>query len=114
MIWFSRAVAVVAVVLFIVGAFSVLPPTSSQGGAYLADRNLGLAGLLLVLLVLRWERSLGAVLLATAAMHAVDAIADLHFGNAPAAAGSIVVAVLSAVAGYWLVSRQRPPDRAAG
>jgi hypothetical protein len=106
--WFPRAVAVLAALLFVVGSVTVLPPFGSQAGAYLADRNLGFALLLLVLLVAGRTRSLGAVLLATAAIHLVDGIADVALGNGPAAIGSIVVGVLSAVAAVWLLQEPDP------
>ena len=99
------AVVVIAALLLAVGGLTILPPLSSQAGAYLADRNLGLAVLLVVLLALRWSRSLSAVLLATAAIHLVDALADAHFLNWPAAIGSLVVAVVSAAAAVWLFRR---------
>jgi hypothetical protein len=101
----SGAVVVVAALLLGFGALTTLPPLASQAGAYLADRNLGLAVLLLALLALRWTRALAAVLLATAVMHLVDGVADAHFLLWPAAAGSLVVAVVSAVAAAWLLRR---------
>jgi len=104
----ARGIAILAALLLGIGGLTILPPLSSRAGAYLADRNLGLAILLLALLAARWTRSLGAVLLATSAIHLVDGVADLSFGNLPAALGSIVVAALSAGAGLWLL---REPDR---
>jgi hypothetical protein len=101
--WFARAVVVLAALLFAVGSVTVLSPFGSQAGAYLADRNLGFALLLVILLVAGWTRSLGAVLLATAAIHLVDGAADIVVGNAPAATGSIVVSALSIVAAVWLL-----------
>ncbi len=101
----AGAVVVGAALLLGVGGLTTLPPLSSQAGAYLATRNLGLALLLLALLGLRWTRSLASVLLATAAIHLVDALADAHFLLWPAAAGSLVVAAVSAVAAAWLFRR---------
>ncbi|HYW27394.1 MAG TPA: hypothetical protein VE953_24700 [Terriglobales bacterium] len=98
----AGAVVVVAALLFVVGALTTLPPLSSQAGAYLADRNLGLAVLLVALLALRWTRTLAVVLLGTAVIHLVDAAADAHFALWAAAAGSVVVAVASAAAAAWL------------
>jgi len=96
---------IAAALLLVVGALTTLPPLASQAAAYLADRNLGLALLLLALLALRWTRSLAVVLLATAAIHMVDALADARFQLWPAAAGSLVVAIVSAVAAVWLLRR---------
>ena len=104
----ARGIAILAALLLGIGGLTILPPLSSRAGAYLADRNMGLAILLLALLAARWTRSLGAVLLATSAIHLVDGVADLIFGNLPAALGSIVVAALSAGAGLWLL---REPHR---
>lgn len=73
------------------------PGVIARGIAILAALLLGTGG-----------RSLGAVLLATSAIHLVDGVADLIFGNLPAALGSIVVAALSVGAGLWLL---REPDR---
>lgn len=106
--WIARGIAILAALLLGIGGLTILPPLSSRAGAYLADRNLGLAILLLALLAAGWTRSLGAVLLATAAIHLVDGVADVIFGNLPAAVGSIVVAALSAGAGLWLL---REPGR---
>jgi hypothetical protein len=99
------AVVVAAALLLAFGGLTILPPLSSQAGAYLADRNLGLAALLVVLLALKWTRSLAAVLLATAVIHLVDALADARFLNWPAAIGSLVVAIASAAAAVWLFRR---------
>ena len=104
--WILAGAAVVgAALLFVVGALTTMPPLSSQAGAYLADRNLGLAVLLVVLLALGWTRSLAVVLFATAVIHLVDAVADAHFALWAAAAGSLIVAVVSAVAAVWLLRR---------
>lgn len=101
----AGAVVVVAALLLAYGGLTILPPMASQAGAYLANRNLGLAVLLLTLLALRWTRSLATVLFGTAVIHLADALADAHFLLWPAAAGSLVVAVLSAVAAVWLFRR---------
>jgi hypothetical protein len=106
--WTARGIAILAALLLGIGGLTILPPLSSRAGAYLADRNVGLAILILALLAARWTRSLGAVLLGTAAIHLVDGVADVIFGNLPAAVGSIVVAALSAGAGLWLL---REPGR---
>jgi hypothetical protein len=106
----AAAVVVVAALLLAVGGVTTLPPFSSRAGAYLADRNLGLAALLLVLLLMRWTRSLAAVLLMTVVIHLVDAAADVYFRDLPAVAGSLVVAILSAGAAVWLF-RQDPSQR---
>jgi hypothetical protein len=106
----AGAVVVLSSLLLGIGGLSILPPLGSQAGAYLADRNLGLAVLLLALLALRWTRSLAAVLLATAAMHVVDGLADVHFALWPAAVGSLVVATISAAAAVWIL---RQPAAAA-
>jgi hypothetical protein len=94
-----------AALLFAIGSISVASPFGSQTALYLVDRNVGLGVLLLALLVARWDRPLGAVLLATAGMHIVDGIGDLAMQNRPAAIGSLVVAVVSAVAAWWLLRR---------
>ena len=104
--WAARGVVILAALLLAVGALTLLPPLSSRPGAYLADRNLGLAVLLVVLLALGWYRSLGAVLLATALIHSFDGVADIAFGNPPAAIGSFVLAVLSAAAALWFLRQQ--------
>jgi hypothetical protein len=96
--WAAYGVTVLAIALLVVGTFAVAPPLASQPAFYLADRNAGLAILLSVLLIGRWTRPLGAVLMATAAMHLADGAGDVLFGNAPAAIGSFAVAALSAVA----------------
>ena len=101
--YIARGVALLAALLFAIGSFAVVSPFGSQVGVYLADRNVGLGLLLLALLFAKWDRPLGAVLLATAAMHLVDGIGDLALQNLPAAIGSIVVALTSAVAGWWLL-----------
>ena len=106
----AGAVVVGAAVLLAVGGLTTVSPLSSQAGAYLATRNLGLAVLLLALLGLRWTRSLAAVLLATAVIHLADALADAHFALWPAVGGSLVVAVVSAAAAAWLF---RLPARSA-
>jgi hypothetical protein len=103
--WFAPVVVVLAILLLAVGAVSILPPFQSRAGLYLADRNIGLAILLGTLLVLRWTRALGAVLLATVAIHLVDGLGDLAFGNLPAAAGSVVLAALSAVSAVALLRK---------
>jgi hypothetical protein len=106
------AVVVLAALLLAVGGVTTLPPFSSRAGAYLADRNLGLAVLLLALLLMRWTRSLAAVLLMTVVVHLVDALADIYFQDVPAVAGSLVVATLSAGAALWLF-KQPAKDRPA-
>ena len=105
----AGAVVVAAALLLAVGGLTTLPPLASQAGAYLATRNLGLAVLLLVLLGLRWTRSLASVLLATAVIHLFDALADARLLLWPAAAGSLVVAVVSAAAAAWLFRRAAGP-----
>jgi hypothetical protein len=112
----AQGVAMLSALLFAVGSFAVISPFGSRAGLYLADRNLGLAALLVVLILLRWSRPLGAVLLATAAMHLVDGIGDIVLQDLPAAIGSIVVAVASAVAASLLLQVPSPerssrPDR---
>jgi hypothetical protein len=112
----AGAVVVVAALLFVVGALTTMPPLASQAGAYLADRNLGLAVLLVVLLALRWTRTLAVVLLATAVIHLVDAAADARFALWAAAAGSVIVAAVSAAAAVWLFRQstgQGQPSMAA-
>jgi hypothetical protein len=104
----AQGVALVSALLFAVGSFAVISPIGSRVGLYLADRNLGLGVLLVALILLRWSRPLGAVLLATAAMHMVDGIGDLLLQNLPAAIGSIVVAVASALAAWWLLKEPAP------
>ena len=96
------AVVVLAALLLAVGAVTTLPPFSSRAGAYLADRNLGLAVVLVVLLVIRWTRTLAAVLFMTVVIHLVDAMADVYFQDLPAVVGSVVVAIISAGAAAWL------------
>jgi hypothetical protein len=105
--YIARAIALLAALLYAIGSIAVVSPFGSQVGLYLADRNVGLGMLLLALLFARWDRPLGAVLLATAATHLVDGIGDFALQNLPAAIGSIVVALASAVAGWWLL---REPD----
>jgi hypothetical protein len=102
-------VAILSAVLLGVGGLTVVSPFASRGGAYLADRNVGLAILIVVLFLARWSRAVGAVLMATAAMHVVDGFADIRFDNPPAAIGSFVVAALSALAALWFLSSR---DRA--
>ena len=102
----ASAIAVLAALLLAVGSFSVLPPLQSRPGLYLADRNLGLAALILVLLGTRHPRAAGAVLMSTAAMHLVDGVGDLAFGNLPASIGSIVVAIASGLAALRLLNRR--------
>ena len=104
----ARAIALVSALLLAVGSFTILSPIGSRAGVYLADRNIGLGVLLIVLLAVRWTRSLGAVLMATAAMHLVDGVGDLALGNLPAAGGSIVVGIASAVAARWLLQEPGP------
>jgi hypothetical protein len=106
----AQGVALLSALLLTVGSFAVIYPFGSRAGLYLADRNLGLAALLVALIFLRWSRPLGAVLLATAAMHLVDGMGDLVLQNLPAAIGSIVVAVASAVAA-WLLLQVPSPER---
>ena len=103
--YIGRGIALLAALLFAIGSISVASPFGSQTALYLVDRNLGLGILLVALLVARWDRPLGAVLLATAGMHIVDGIGDLAMQNRPAAIGSLVVAVVSAVAAWWLLRR---------
>jgi len=105
--YIARAIALLAALLFAVGSLAVVSPFGSQTGLYLVDRDLGLAILLLVLLLIRWDKALGAVLLATAGMHVVDGIGDFALQNLPAGIGSIVVAIVSIVAAWWLL---REPD----
>lgn len=106
MFWIARGVAVLAAILFAVGGLTILP-LSTRAGVYLMDRNLGIALLLMAFLALRWTRPLGALLLGTVAMHLSDGVADVAFRNTPAAAGSIVVAAISLVAGVWLLRERQ-------
>lgn len=80
-----NGVVVLSAPLLGVGGLTILPPLSSQAGAYLADRNIGLGVLLLVLLALGWTRCLAALLLMTAVVHAVGSAADLYLHELPAA-----------------------------
>src|SRR5579863_9177962 len=91
--WLVYAVVILSALLLGVGGLTILPPLGSQAGAYLADRNIGIAVLLLVLVVLGWTRCLAALLLTTAAIHYIDAAADAYLQNVPATAGSVVVAI---------------------
>jgi hypothetical protein len=100
-------VVVLSALLLGYGGLTILPPLGSQAGAYLADRNIGLAVLLVVLLILGWTRCLAALLLTTAGMHYIDAAADTYLQNVPAAAGSLVVAVISTIAALWLFGQAR-------
>src|SRR5579859_7614087 len=88
--WTVNGVVVLAALLLSVGGLTILPPLSSQAGAYLADRNIGLGVLLLVLLAMGWTRCLAALVLMTAVVHGVDAVADLYLQELPAAIGSVV------------------------
>jgi hypothetical protein len=103
--WLVIAVVILAALLLGVGGLTIAPPLSSQPAAYLADRNLGLAILLLVLLAIRWTRALAAVLLTTAIIHVVDAVADVYFQSPAAVIGSVVVAILSILAAAWLLKQ---------
>lgn len=95
-----------AALLLAYGSVTVSSPLASQAGLYLADRNAGLSLLLVVLVLLSWNRALGVTLMATAAIHLVDGSGDLWMGNVPAGIGSIIVAAVSALAAWLLITTE--------
>lgn len=97
------AIVCLAALLLVVGGLTIAPPLSSQPAAYLAERNIALAVLLVALLVMRWSRSLAAVLLTTAIIHVADGAVDVYFHSPAATIGSFVVAILSLFAAVWLL-----------
>jgi hypothetical protein len=107
---------VLGALLLAFGGLTVNPPWSSQAGAYLADRNFAIAALLVVLLIRRSWSILAIVLLATAAIHLLDAVADVPYHNLPGVVGSVVFTVIFAAAAAWLFRhsaslRSRSGDR---
>jgi hypothetical protein len=109
--WLIGAAVVLGALLQAFGGLTIAAPWSSHSGAYLADRNFVLAALLVVLLVRRSWWTLAIMLLATAAIHLLDAIVDVPYQNPPGIAGSIVFAVIFAAAAAWLL---RHPTRTPG
>jgi hypothetical protein len=101
--WIAGVVVLLGALLLAAGGPLTAPPLQSIAAAYLTDRNLALAAILVVLLVWAPRRTLGLVVLITAAMHGVDAVFDALLHNIPAAAGSAVFAGVFLVVGAWLV-----------
>jgi hypothetical protein len=101
--WIAAAVIVLGSLLLAAGGPLTAPPLQSITAAYLTDRNLALAVILLALLVWASRRTLGIVVLITAAMHGIDAVFDVILRNVPAAAGSVVFAVVFLLVGVWLL-----------
>jgi hypothetical protein len=99
---FISVAVVLGALLLAFGGLTVAPPWSSQAGAYLADRNFGIAGLLVVLLVRRSWATLAIVLLATAVIHLLDAVVDVPYHNLPGVVGSVVFTVIFAASAAWL------------
>lgn len=107
--WVVGTVIMVGALLLAVGGPATAPPLSSQVAAYLTNRNLALAVVLLALLIAASARTLGVAVVITGAMHALDAGFDLYFRNAPAVIGSAVFAVLFLAAAAWLFTQPATP-----
>jgi hypothetical protein len=107
--WLIAIIIVLGSLLLAVGGPATSPPLSSQVAANLTDRNLALAVVLVALLLGAPARILGAAVLITALMHAVDAGFDIHFDNVPAALGSLVFAILFLAAAAWLFRQPAAP-----
>ncbi len=101
--WIAAAVILLGAFLLAVGGPLTAPPLQSIAAAYLTDRNLALAAILVALLAWAPRRTLGVVVLIMAAMHGVDAVFDALLRNIPAAAGSAVFAGTFLVVGVWLL-----------
>ncbi len=104
--WLVVVAIILGALLLSIGGLTVAPPSSSIAGAYLADRNFPLAALLLVLLVMGRPRALGLLVATTAVIHALDTVFDVGYKNSAGVAGSVVFAVVFALAASWLF-RQR-------
>ncbi len=99
---------VLGALVLAVGGPTTAPPLQSQVAAYLTDRNLALAAVLVLLLLAASVRSLAIAVLITALMHALDAGFDVYFRNPAGVIGSLVFALLFLAVAAWLF---RQPDR---
>jgi hypothetical protein len=107
--WLVAILIVLGALLLAVGGPATAPPLSSQVAAYLTDRNLALAVLLVALLLAAPARTLGVAVLVIAVMHAVDAGFDVYFRNVPATLGSLVFAILFLASAVWLFRQPATP-----
>lgn len=104
--WIAAVVIALGALLLAAGGPLTVSPLQSVPAAYLTDRNLALAVILVWALVWASPRVLGLVVLVSAVMHGVDVLFDVLLRNIPAAAGSAVFAAVFLVVGLWLL-RQR-------
>lgn len=106
--WLVAALVLLGALVLAVGGPTTASPLQSQVGAYLTDRNLALATVLVALLFTASARTLGTAVLITAGTHALDAGFDVYFRSFAGVVGSIVFTVLFLAAAAWLL---RQPDR---